>query len=150
MSRTDERRSTNPKGLKVHAGGCHCGAVRFEAELDLSAGATRCNCTICTKVAATSVVVKPDAFRVLAGAESLGEYRRAASPVARFFCRRCGIQTFSRGVLQELGGAYVGVNVNCLDDVDVAELTVGYWDGRHDNWGAGLRSEPWPVRASAA
>ncbi len=147
MSRTDEQRNGNPSGTKVHTGGCHCGAVRFEAELDLDAGATRCNCTICTRVAATSVIVKPDALRVLSGAEGLAEYRGGSSPNARFFCRRCGIQVFGRGFVEEIGGAYASVNVNCLDDVELAELSVGYWDGRHDNWGAGLRKEPWPVRA---
>jgi hypothetical protein len=133
--------------MRVHPGGCQCGSVRVEAELDLGAGATRCNCTSCTRVGATSVAVKPDAFRVLFGQDSLTEYRRGTSPNSRFFCKRCGIQVFGRGFVEELGGAYVSVNVNCLDDVELAEVPVGYWDGRHDNWEAGMRREPWPVRA---
>jgi hypothetical protein len=34
---------------RAHRGGCHCGDLRFEIELDLEAGATKCNCTYCAK-----------------------------------------------------------------------------------------------------
>jgi hypothetical protein len=43
----------------------------------------------------------------------------------------------------------VSVNVNCLDDVDPWQLSITYWDGRHDNWEAGPRPAPWPISASA-
>ena len=39
-----------------HVGGCHCGAVRFEVDLDLTAPVGRCNCTICQKRGATGAV----------------------------------------------------------------------------------------------
>ncbi|MBF5043195.1 GFA family protein [Aggregicoccus sp. 17bor-14] len=140
-------KSPNPSGLQHHAGGCVCGAVRLEAELDLDAGATRCNCSICQKLGATGVLLKPQQLRVLSGEESLGSYGREGSPNRRYFCRACGTYLFGRGDVPELGGAFASVNVNCLDAVDVGALQVGYWDGRHDNWAAGLRPTPWPVRA---
>ncbi|MGZ3423915.1 MAG: GFA family protein [Polyangiales bacterium] len=130
-----------------HAGGCHCGAVRFEATLDLEAGVSRCNCTVCTKRSSTGTIVKPEAFRLTAGEKDLSFYEWG-SKIGRFhFCKNCGINVFGRGHLAELGGDYVSVNVNCLDDVDPNALKTVHWDGRHDNWQAGPRDKPWPVNA---
>ena len=35
--------------MQTLAGSCHCGAVRFEADLDLTQPSFRCNCTICRR-----------------------------------------------------------------------------------------------------
>jgi hypothetical protein len=39
----------------------------------------------------------------------------------------------------------VALNLNAFDDIDPAEVNVGYWDGRHNNWQAGMREKPWPI-----
>jgi hypothetical protein len=132
--------------MKAHLGSCHCGVVRFEVQLDLSnSGASRCNCTICTKAGLTGANVKPDAFRLLAGETELVTYEHGHKVSKRYFCRTCGMHAFARGHLEVLGGAFVSINVNCLDDVDVGKLELKYWDGRHDNWMAGPRAQPWPI-----
>ena len=48
-----------------------------------------------------------------------------------------------------LGGDFVSVNLNCLDSFDPATVKTIYWDGRHDNWQAGPRDQPWPVFTDA-
>ena len=126
-------------------GTCHCGAVRFEVAIDLGKGGSRCNCSVCTKISPTSGFAKPDAFRLLAGEENLAEYVWGGKISLRFFCKTCGVHCFARGHLAELGGDYVSVNLNTLEGVELAELTVAYWDGRHNNWQEGPRSTPWPI-----
>jgi hypothetical protein len=138
---------TPESGARTYRGGCHCGAVRFEADLDLTRPVSRCNCTQCTKRGATTSIVKPEGFRLLAGESALGAYEWGGRTGRFSFCSRCGIFVFLRGSLAELGGAYVSVNVACLDDVEPSALKVVHWDGRHNNWAAGPRDAPWPVHA---
>ena len=76
---------------------------------------------------------------------TLGTYAWGHKVSTRYFCPRCGTPVYGRGHLAVLGGDFVSVNVNCFDDLDPATLEVGYWDGRHDNWQAGLRPTPWPI-----
>jgi hypothetical protein len=134
------------EGLRKHSGSCHCGAVRFEGEIDASTGGA-CNCSVCTKVGGIAALVKPEAFRLLSGESSLSSYEWGGKTAKRYFCKNCGITCFSRGYLEQVGGAYVSVNLNALDDVDPADVDVGHWDGRHNNWEGGQRDEPWPIFA---
>jgi hypothetical protein len=146
----DHANNDNAKTATVHLGSCHCGAIRFEVTADLSGGATRCNCTVCTKLGGLGIIVAPEAVRSLTPEAELASYEWGGKVAKRYFCRTCGIHTFSRGFLPQLGGAFASVNVDTLDDVDPAQLKVGYWDGRHDNWMAGLRDTPWPIFSAAA
>lgn len=128
-----------------HHGSCHCGAVRFDVDLDLGKGASRCNCSACTKTGTTTAIVQPAAFVLVAGEDALGTYEWGRKTARRLFCKTCGITCFGRGYLEQLGGDYVSINLNCVDDIDVRDVAIVYFDGRHDNWMGGPRSTPWPV-----
>jgi len=142
--------SAAAKKIVTRTGSCHCGAVRFAVDLEEGFQASHCNCSICTKIAQTGVILKPSAFKLLAGEESLGRYTWGMKVSTRHFCRHCGIHCFGAGHLAEIGGDFVSANLNCLDDFDVNELEVVHWDGRHDNWMAGPRSTPFPLHATPA
>jgi hypothetical protein len=52
-------------------------------------------------------------------------------------CKTCGVRAFGHGDIPEIGGKYVSVKVNCLDDVSPEELLaapVQHCDGRNNNW----------------
>lgn len=124
--------------LKTYPGRCHCGAVRFEADVDIAAGTCKCNCTFCTMGRLWVVNAEPSRFRLVSGRDALADYR-GGNPVAHhFFCRTCGIRPFERIDMPNLSGSvYYNVNVACLDGVDIDELVaapITYCDGLHDNW----------------
>jgi hypothetical protein len=123
---------------KTYHGSCHCGAVRFTAQLDLAEVTSRCNCSICTKTRFWKTVVPAGAFRLLEGEDALSQYRFGGHNIEHRFCRHCGVKTFGRGHLDEIGD-FVAISVACLDDATPAEMAaapVKYEDGRNDNWEA--------------
>lgn len=127
----------------LHQGSCHCGAVRFEVVVDATAG-TRCNCSVCTKTYVTGARGTLGSLRILKGEDDLSGYKTASA--TRHFCKHCGIHLWGDGYVAEIGGDFLSVNLNALDDIDLGEIRIGYFDGRHDNWQAGLRDAPWPSR----
>jgi hypothetical protein len=123
--------------IKTYQGSCHCGAVRYEADLDLSKGTLKCNCSICSKGRNWIIMTKPDAFRLLAGEAELADYQFGKKVIHHLFCKHCGIHSFGWADSPALGGKTYAVNVMCLDNVTAGELAnapVAYFDGRNDNW----------------
>jgi len=58
---------------KTYNGSCHCGAVRFEADIDLAQGTFKCNCSICFETRAWLTGVPASGFRLLTDEKALAE-----------------------------------------------------------------------------
>ena len=112
----------------THAGGCHCGRVRYRATLSLG-NVIECNCSICTKKGHLLTFVPAEQFELESGEGELTDYQFNKSVIHHLFCKVCGIESFARGMGPD-GKAKVAINVRCLDDVDLGALERTPFDGK--------------------
>lgn len=112
--------------MPVYEGSCHCGAVRFRIDTELTRF-TRCDCTLCRKKNGVMTQVHESQFTLLAGEDDLGCYQWNTRVAKHYFCKRCGIYTFHR---KRAAPDSYGVNVFCLDDTDISEVPVVQVDGK--------------------
>ena len=107
--------------LRMRAGQCHCGAVRFEAVLsDGFSTVRRCTCSMCRMRGAVMVMTAAGGVNVLQGAETLSSYRFNTGVAEHFFCARCGVYTHHQRRSDQTSFA---VNVACLDGVSPFDFT---------------------------
>lgn len=114
--------------IKHYSGSCQCGAVTFEADLDLDTTIT-CNCSRCRRSGAVLAFTPRSNFTLKSGEGAMTEYLFNKKMISHLFCATCGIQGFGYGKGPD-GTEMAAVNVNCLDDVDARALTSHAYDGR--------------------
>ncbi len=112
-----------------YTGSCHCGAVRYTVEADLSQPVLACNCSICSRTGALLTFVPIEKFTLEQGSDALTDYQFHKHVIHHLFCKTCGIRSFARG--KGPGGKEMAaINVRCLDGVDPGTLVVKPFDGR--------------------
>ena len=79
----------------TYAGSCHCGAVTFEAQVDLGAVGT-CNCSRCRRLGVIWSFAPKEDFTLLSGEEVLTSYRFNKMVIEHLFCSVCGVEVFAR------------------------------------------------------
>jgi len=135
MNLADAGHDGREAGRTWRAGGCHCGAVRFEAELPLTVEAQRCNCSMCEMVGFIHVILPESRFRLLEGEGDLSTYTFNTGVAQHLFCRVCGVKSFYRPRSNPDGWS---VNARCLDFADDLNISIFAFDGR--NWEANAAS----------
>jgi hypothetical protein len=123
----------NTRGGRVmpqtHAGGCQCGKVRYEVQMDIGE-VIACNCSRCGRLG-TLLAFAPEAqFKLLSGADDLTQYNFNKHIIDHKFCSSCGVESFALGTHPKTGARMAAINVRCIDGVDVDALKVRKVDGR--------------------
>ena len=109
-------------------GGCHCGRVRWEIDVDpYAATILKCNCSICAKKGFWHLIVAFEDFRLLDGESALREYRFNTETAVHKFCEVCGVQSF---YIPRSHPDDVDVNARCIDNIDRQRLTFEPFDGK--------------------
>ena len=121
--------AANPPLVTV-TGGCHCGAVRFEADVPPHVDLLDCNCSICAKTGFLHMIVRDRDFRLLTDPAALTSYSFGTRTARHLFCATCGIKSFYR---PRSHPADWSVNFRALDDSSDLTATVTSYDGR-SNW----------------
>ncbi|OYW45142.1 MAG: aldehyde-activating protein [Sphingomonadales bacterium 32-68-7] len=98
----------------TRTGGCHCGAVRFEAEVPEPLVGGRCNCSICAIKGVVMVNVPLADLRITQGQDALATYTFNTGVAKHHFCPTCGIHVFHQA--RSDPGKF-GINAAALDGV---------------------------------
>jgi hypothetical protein len=122
----------------THAGGCHCGAVRFEVTAPAYIDALECNCSMCAMTGFLHLIVPAARFRLLQGKEALVEYRFNTGVARHLFCRQCGVKAY---YVPRSNPDGFSVNVRCLDPRTIVGVRVRLFDdGDRERSDAAIRN----------
>jgi hypothetical protein len=109
----------------MHAGSCHCGAVRFQVDSRITE-LTTCDCSLCVKRNALMVKIPERALTIVEGESMLTLYQWNTRIAKHYFCSQCGIYVFHR---KRAAPDHYGVNIFCLDNFDVTSVPVRATEG---------------------
>jgi hypothetical protein len=117
-----------PLSTVKHAGGCHCGRVRFEVDAPARLEVSDCNCSICAKVGYLHLIVPAARFRLIQGRDALTTYTFNTGVAQHYFCKYCGVKSFYVPRSHPDG---ISVNARCIDPDSIESMSVRPFDGRH-------------------
>lgn len=112
-------------------GGCHCGAVRFAANVRKMPELLDCNCSICTRTAYLHLIVPHHDFTLVTGKAVLTSYRFGSGQADHLFCSQCGVKSFYQPRSHPQAWS---VHYNCLDIGHDLTPVIRKFDGQ--NWEA--------------
>lgn len=113
-----------------YSGGCHCGKVRYEVDLDLEKPVVTCNCSMCGRAGTLLSFVPASQFTLLSGADELTDYKFNKMRISHVFCSVCGIKSFARGTAKD-GSPMIAVNTRCIDGVSLDAVKIQKFDGKN-------------------
>ncbi|MCH7929521.1 MAG: GFA family protein [Proteobacteria bacterium] len=125
-------------------GGCHCGAITYEAEIDPEKVGI-CHCTDCQTLSGsafrTILVVPEDDFRLLSGEpKTYVKIGDSGEKRAQTFCPECGSPIYATSVGD--GPKFINIRLGTARQRDELPPKFQYWFRSAQRWLTDLDSVP--------
>ena len=85
---------------KTYHGSCHCGRVKYEADIDLTPGHGQVQLLDLLEDRWWGTLIKPADFRLLSGEDALSDYQWGHFIGHNMFCKYCGVRCYNHGHLE--------------------------------------------------
>jgi hypothetical protein len=124
----------------MYTGACHCGAVVFRVDAEITE-LTTCDCSLCVMRNALMAKIPQDSLTIVEGESLLTLYQWNTRRAKHYFCSRCGIYTFHR---KRAAPDHFGVNAFCLEGFDVRSVAVRATEGANMTVEDSAARAQWP------
>mgnify|MGYP003626929707 CR=1 FL=1 len=111
-----------------HAGGCHCGQVRFEFEAPTEVELVDCNCSVCVMTGYQHLILPRDKFTLLCSDDNLTLYQFNQRIAKHYFCSNCGIKPF---YIPRSNPDGISINFRCVDRRQFLRVSHRPFDGKN-------------------
>lgn len=121
-------------------GGCHCGAIRYEAEVD-PAGVAICHCTDCQTMSGSAfrsnVPARKESFKLTGTPKVYVKTAESGNKRAQAFCPECGTHVYATSVENQ---QVFGIRVGTCDQRAELRPTRQIWCQSAQPWAMNIES----------
>ena len=99
---------------------CHCGEIEIQVDLKQDINELmRCNCSMCKRKGTMYTIVRKENLKIVKGETKIKTYQFNTKVAKHHFCSECGTHTHN---LRRSDPNTYGVNMGCIDEIEVNEL----------------------------
>ena len=99
---------------------CHCGEIEIHVDLKQDINELmRCNCSMCKRKGTMYTIIRKENLKIVKGETKIKTYQFNTKVAKHHFCSECGTHTHN---LRRSDPNTYGVNMGCIDEIEVNEL----------------------------
>lgn len=129
-------------------GGCHCGFLAYEAEVD-PAKVEICHCTDCQRLSGSAfrvvVAAEPGSFRLLRGIpKTYVKTAESGNRRIQAFCPHCGTSIYSTALTEGKSATppAIGLRVGTINQRAQLAPKAQFWNRSRLDWVTGIKGLP--------
>ena len=99
---------------------CHCGEIEIQVDIKQDINELmRCNCSMCKRKGTMYTIIRKENLKIVKGETKIKTYQFNTKVAKHHFCSECGTHTHN---LRRSDPNTYGVNMGCIDEIEVNEL----------------------------